>query len=399
MTLRMVTLGQLALRDLWHGWQSSLCLVIATTAAMTPILILFGLYFGVVANLISSLTDDPRVREITLIDEATLTEDFFVRLRADPDVAFVQPRTSFLGAGVTLRSDRSIQETNLLPTGDGDPLLGGQPIPSTLSEIAISGQVAIALDVAVGDSIEMRFGRNQDGQRQRHPLTVVTIIPSRLLQANTGFVSVPLLASVEDWRQGQAVPTLGWDGEAPTGARTSYAGYRAYAKDVRSVPGLVARLRADGSDVKSNSIDVEKTLLLEDALGLVFLIVTVLVSLGYALTLSLHLAASVVEKARELSILRLLGMSSTEIAALPSLQGAAIAGVGACLAGLGAILAEPLINQRLDGLAGLEGRIFELGTNHLIFAVVITAAIGLLSGIVAGHSAARLEPSEGLRHD
>ena len=389
----------LALRDLTHGWQSSICIVAATAAALAPVLILFGLYFGIISNMISTLTEDPRVREITLVGEDRLDQGFFDDLRDDPNVAFVQPRTAFLASIVRLKTRRDIIDVNLFPTADGDPLLAEGDVPQGYDQIALSEFAAIDLDAKVGDVIEMRFGRGDDGAPKRHELTVVSIVPSRWVKSDAAFVSVPLLSAVEAWRQGFEVPALGWEGDPAPEMDALYSGFRLYAEDVRSVPPLVERLKGTGENIKSDTLNVEKTLLLEDALGLIFLIVTLLASIGYATTLSLHLAASVVEKSRELSMLRLLGMSSREISILPSIQGASLAGVGALLAGATVYLVQPIINSRLEGLAGLEGRIFVVSVSHFLLAIAITAVIGILSGLTAGYLAARLEPSQGLRND
>ena len=396
---RLFILFNLAARDLRHGWQSSICIIAATAAALSPVLILFGLYFGVISNMITSLTEDPRVREITLVGEERLPEEFFETLRRDPDIAFVQPRTTFLGSIVKLRGARDLLDVNLFPTASGDPLLDEGVVPSGFDQIAVSEFVAIDLDLQLGDTVELRFGRDNGGAPKRHGMTVVAIVPSRLVSSDSAFVTVPLLSAVETWRQGFEVPDLGWKGDPAPQERQSYAGFRMYANDVRSVPGLVDKLKAGGDNIKSDTLNVEKTLLLENALGLVFLLVSVLASLGYALTLSLHLAASVVEKARELSVLRLLGMSSTEISLMPSIQGSVLAGFGASLACAATRMAQPGLNFRLEGLAGLDGRVFYVKDGHLIIAIVITALIGVMSGLAAGYIAARIEPSEGLRYD
>ena len=109
--------------------------------------------------------------------------------------------------------------------------------------------------------------------------------------------------------------------------------------------------------------------------------------------------ASVVEKSYELSVLRLLGMSSAELSLFPSVQGMAISALGASFAVIIAMVSQPLVNSVLNGLAGLSGTISGLEPIHLIIAFVSTTLAGGISGCLAGYNAAMLEPTKGLRGD
>ena len=51
---------RLALRDYWHDWVLSLCFVLAIAAMLMPLLVLFGLKFGIITNLLAPLKEDPR---------------------------------------------------------------------------------------------------------------------------------------------------------------------------------------------------------------------------------------------------------------------------------------------------------------------------------------------------
>jgi hypothetical protein len=50
----------LAFDDYRHEWVLSGCAVLALAAVLTPLLVLFGLKYGVIANLLDPLIENPR---------------------------------------------------------------------------------------------------------------------------------------------------------------------------------------------------------------------------------------------------------------------------------------------------------------------------------------------------
>ena len=55
---------RLASRDYLHEWQMSFCFVLALAAVLGPMMVLFGLKFGIVGAMVDQLIEDPRNREI-----------------------------------------------------------------------------------------------------------------------------------------------------------------------------------------------------------------------------------------------------------------------------------------------------------------------------------------------
>ena len=60
----MFKISKLAMRDYFYEWQISSCYILALATVLGPLLILFGLKFGIVGNMISQLVEEPRNREI-----------------------------------------------------------------------------------------------------------------------------------------------------------------------------------------------------------------------------------------------------------------------------------------------------------------------------------------------
>ena len=408
MRLRPLLLIRVATKDLQHGWQSTSCLIVAVLVALLPLLLLYGLKYGIVSNLIENLNKDPRVREIRLNGDQELSKEWFEALANDERVGFILPRARYLAASARLGgpNSRRMLDSRIIPTNENDPYLQGKPPPKGLSQAVLTERAAVETGVEVGKSVTMVIGRIYNGEREvrRINLEVVGIVPRNILQTNDIFLSPELEQIVELWREGFAVPELGWPGlreesNLSTASKETYSSFRLFAQDIRYVSYLRNLLLRDGLDIITRSSEIERTLAIESALGWVFLAVTTLSAAGFLLTLGLHLAASVVEKARELSVLRLLGFTTAEISLIPSIQGILIATVGSAVSCTVALMAQPIVNSHFEGLADLEGEVSRLDLTSIGITLVASALAGGIAGSFAGLKAANLEPTEGLRRD
>jgi len=407
-TPRMGQVASLAIKDLRHSWPTTLCLSVAVAAALLPLLILFALKFGVVNNLIESLRNDPAVREIRLVRDTELSLDWFERIESRPDVVFLLPRANFLATSIKLRGPdgRALLDTRMVPTHTEDPLIEGLQAPQTMTEIVLTTRVGLEAEAEAGDVVELIILRTVDDRRQSNRLkaTITGVVPRDRLQTDDILVTPALEDAIETWRQGFAVPELEWVADDGTMTklrpeRASFSSFRLYVDDVRDVPVVRDVLLEDGLDVRTRAEDVVRVLIIERALTMIFLAITTLGVVGFVLTLGLHLVATVADKARELAILRLLGMSSAELSLMPSLQGGLIAAFGAILACLLALMGQPIINRVFGGLGGLEGQVSDLEAGHIAVAIAATILAGAISGSVAGARSAMIEPRRGLRHD
>ena len=64
-------LGRLAMQDLWHDRIISFCIVSSLVAVIAPLLLLFGLRFGIVNQLQNDLANDPRNLEIRMLSSGS----------------------------------------------------------------------------------------------------------------------------------------------------------------------------------------------------------------------------------------------------------------------------------------------------------------------------------------
>jgi putative ABC transport system permease protein len=126
----------LATRDYLHEWQMSVCFVLGLAAVLGPMMVLFGLKFGIVGAMMQELIEDPGNREIRPVGSGRYDNAWLDNVRARPDVAFLVPRTRSIAATIELSSEQSsrIVPVELIASGDGAPLLApGEPLPAACS--------------------------------------------------------------------------------------------------------------------------------------------------------------------------------------------------------------------------------------------------------------------------
>ena len=166
----------LSLKDYFHEWRMSFCFVLSLAAILAPMLVLFGLKFGIISSMAERLIHDPRNREIRPVGSGHFQSEWFESLRSRRDVAFVSPSTRSISATISLQNPRAnrsqIISVELIPSGTGDPLLDANNIPNTLSEIVLSDSAARKLGVSRGDTLDGSLARVFRGKRERVHLPI-----------------------------------------------------------------------------------------------------------------------------------------------------------------------------------------------------------------------------------
>ena len=212
---------RLAAADLKHEWILTLCLVLAVTAVLSPIFILFGLKYGMIQIYTSSLIQDPVNREIGSISSRNYKQEWFSEAGNRSDVAFVIPKTRQLSAtikGQLAGKDVSC-ELEMVPTGKGDPLLleNGSREPG-IAECVLSEKAAEEMEAKVGDTLVANASRITDNRYEHGTfnLKIVGILPIRASVRKLIFVDLAVLERVERFKDGQSVPEYNWEGQLPT---------------------------------------------------------------------------------------------------------------------------------------------------------------------------------------
>lgn len=398
---RWTIVAALAARDFMHERVMSFCVVFALAAIVAPLLVLFGLKNGLVGGLSEQLGQDARTREIRPLVQGGFDAEWFAALARQPEVYFLVPSIRFLSAQIVLRSvdGRTSATADLLPTGANDPLLAGDtPPPTGAGEIALSQATAERLRVAVGDMLEARVTRNAAGNIQSVPLAlrVKEIVPLAKFDREGAFVSLALLSSIEDFREGRA------DAVDPAGTASAdrkYASFRLYARTIYDVEALRDHLASLSVDTHTMLPAIAMFRRLDRGLNLLFAIVASLSVAGFAVSLAANLRAGVERKRRELAILRLIGFSGRAMALFPAVYATIAAGLGVAAAFAAYLPASFAINA-LPGLElGGAQVACRLAPIHYVFAALGVLAVGLASATMAAQRAAAVSAAEGLRHD
>ncbi|SDG37376.1 putative ABC transport system permease protein [Pseudomonas benzenivorans] len=394
----LALMSQLAWHDYRADGRLSACAVLALVAVLAPLLVLFGLKFGLITSLTERLERDPGVREIVPLGGGRFSAEAIAELAARADVAFALPRTRQIAATAELSAgDRGVT-VEMIPTAAGDPLVAPALLPLPADGVLLSQRAAEKLGVEAGDRLSAAFGRQVDGrpEYQRTDLLVVGVLPLGAFPRDALFASLSLLEAAEDYRDGLAVPALGWPGrsEAQRSARV-YPGFRLYAAGLEDVERLRRYFAARNLEVATQAQAIAQLRSLSRNLSLVFWIIASLALGGAFAAMTASALAAVERKRRALSVLRLLGFSSTALVAFVVLQ-ALYTGV------FGLILAWGLYGAAELGL----NRLFQqtpgeyacsLLFGHYLLALLATLLCSSLAAASGGWRAARIEASEGLR--
>lgn len=393
---------RLSFRDYSHEWRMSGCFILALASVLAPMLILFGLKFGVVSSMVHELVENPVNREIRPVGSGRYDDAWIDAYRARGDVEFVIPKTRALAATIQLKSETSsrILSTEMQATDSGDPLLARMPrVPRGYGELILSQAAASKLNVAAGDRIDASLARQFEGKRERvHlPLDVIAIADATVTTRAVAFVSLDLLIASENFKDGRAVPELEWSGNSEDGGERVYPSFRLYARSIYDVEGLVNALEAEGVRAKANVAEITTVQSIDRNLSVIFWIIACVGAVGFSFSLGASLWANVDRKRKELSVLRLVGFKSGRIVLFPVLQACYTALLGWLLAVLVYLAFEHVINFVLAPSLKLERELCYLLTEHFMWALALTVTVAIYAAILGGLRAARIQPSDGLR--
>lgn len=390
----------LAGRDYRNEWQMSGFFILALAAVLGPMLILFGLKFGIVGSMLDNLIQDPRNREVRPIGSGHYDRAWIEQLRSRPEVAFIVPMTRAIAATIELNSDtgKNIIPVEMIPTDRDDPLLKNQQLPQGLQQLILSESAARKLNVAPGDEVSGSLTRRFQGRNERvHlPLKVTDVAKPASFTRDGAFVPLYLVEAAEDFRDGRAVPALGWSGTAGEDERT-YPSFRLYTRSIYDVSPISEALAKLGIEVSTRAADIDIVRSMDRNLSAVFWLIAVIGLAGFSLSLSASLWANVDRKRKELSVLRLVGLRTADIVWFPVIQSAFTAFFGWLTAVLIFLMVSFTINRMFAGQLESGESLCRLLPTHFLIALALTLGAAILAASMAGYRAARIEPSEGLR--
>lgn len=400
------------------------CAILALAAVLAPLLILYGVKFGVVETLTARLLHNPATLEIAPAGSGRHSAAYVASLGEHPDVAFALPRTRAIAATIGLSRPTSpgalpprAVTVSMEPTAAGDPLLEryGAAIPQasyektaaqarlTGSGVCLSAAAAEKLGAAPGDTLVgiVERGRRGAVERARVRLTVTSVLPLAAGQKDVAFLPLPLLEATEDFRDGRAAsamnPADGWTGSPRPNAPRVYAGFRLYARTLESVPRLRDAFHTQQIEVYTHADDIEQVMTLSASLGLIFSLVSIAAAIGFAASTASSALAGVKRKERVLGLLRLMGFPMTALLIFPLTQALLTALGGTALASLLYLAASQAINLLFAGSLGHMENLCRLLPQHFAVAFGVATALSLTAALGPALRAAHIEPSEVIR--
>ena len=392
--MRIGLITSLAWQDYRNdGWLSA-CSVLALVSVIAPLLVLFGLKFGLVSSLTERLETDPASREIIPLGGGRFSAAIIEQLGQRSDVAFALPRTRQIAATAQVGA----LTVEMLPTAAGDPLLAGLPMPRGLDQIVLSHTAAEKLAARPGDWLETRFARQVAGQveAQRTRLQVLAVLPLAAFARDGLFADLGLLEAAEDYRDGRAVPVLGWaGGEVGSSEQRVYPAFRLYARNLTDVEPLRVFFAGQNLLVSTQANTIAQVQSLSRNLSIVFWIIAGLALAGAFAAIFAATLAAVARKRRELSVLRLLGFSTGALLLFVLLQALYSAGFAAVLSGGLYGLAEAAVNKLFMQVPGEYAS--HLLARHYGLALVAVLGVSIVAAAGGGWRVARIQASEGIR--
>ena len=407
----LVQAVRLAAADYGHEKLMSACAVLGLAAVLAPLLVLFGVRYGLISHLTGSLLDDPRNLEVVPMGSGHYSQNWLTALGDNPQVSFVIPQTRTIAAAIELsRVDidaGSSIPVSLIPSAGGDPVIGRwlpelkewPDPPGEAVAIILSEPAAAKLGLKTGDRARGLVGRVRDSMRESDQaiLQVAAVLPLAAQQKDAAYVPLNFLLAAEDYRDGRAAPDFGWPGEARPEAKRRFASFRLYAASLEGVAVLRDLLRSEDIETYTQAESIESLRNLNRALTIVFILVAGTAAAGFVAATVSSTLAGVRRKSRFLGLLRLMGYSRPAIMLFPLSQTALTSVLGLGLSLLFYLAAsrgiDYLFAASLPGGVAITLLLWE----HVLLFLAVTVFLSGLAALAAARQAADIEPSEVIR--
>lgn len=182
-------------------------------------------------------------------------------------------------------------------------------------------------------------------------------------------------------------------------AKAGFRGFRLYAKSIDDVPNLYKEFIAQDINVITKVQEIEKVKILDRGLTRIFWLIAIVGIIGGMAALVASLYASVERKKRDISVLRLMGLSRFEVFKFPIYQALSIAIMSVLFAiGVYSLLAS-IINYVFSADLQMGQKICTLPTSYFVYTLLLTGGIAVLSSLLAAWKTTEIDPAEALREE
>jgi putative ABC transport system permease protein len=395
-----VLLG-LGLSDLIHDRKVSFCIMASIVAVIAPLLLLFGLKFGIVSQMRAELISDPRNLEIRMVASGKFDQAWFDRIKNTDGVGFVLPLTRSLNTIADLFVDgkRFAENVELIPTAEGDPVLGALRAPLQKNEVILTSAAAVRLGLSIGDSMRLRVARILDNRSERAQFSVrvVGVLPPTAFARPAVFLSLPLLVDVEDFRDGFQVVGSGVDTGAPLQPRNYFARARVYADRIENVEAVATRLSGEGIETSSRLAEIKSVQSIDKVLGIIFAVIAWIALLGCAASLIGALMANIDRKRKDLALLRLMGYGKSAMHIYVVMQACVLTLAGFLVGCMLYFVGSHLFNRMLGSFMSSDNFVCRLEPVHFLLALAAALLVAVIVAGAGGVLVNKIEPAESLR--
>lgn len=398
---RLAQVAALAAKGLWFHRRLTLYQMIGLAAVLVPLLLIAGLKNGFIEGMLTQLRADPRNLEVIIIGNRALDNAWFQTVSAAPAAGFVIPNTRSLSATITLANATGglIGDVQMIPTAAGDPLLGDLPAPTADGDVILSAATARKLGVGAGDSVRAAVQRRMNGQDQAsvRSLHVSAIAPETLATGDFAFVTLRLLVLSEDYRDGGAESIDAAGPDAAALKNRTYASARLYARDLDDVEALGEIVEKTGVSVRLRSQQIAVVRTLDHGLNWVAGIIVLLGMVGLACSIAVSQWLGVERRRREISVLRLIGLTRANALVMLVAEALAVAACAFLVAGIVFLTLAPLADTLIAAVEIIDGPICRLAPGQFLLLFAVTVLAGGLGALIGGARVLAIEPAECLR--
>ena len=392
----------LAVKDLWHDRKISLCVAAALVAVIAPLLLLFGLKHGVVNQLQQQLLQDPRNLEVRMTSSGAYGPDWIAQVQQQPQTGFAIGLTRSLNTQANLQGPQGkfANHAELIPTAQGDPLMGPGMGNLSVQDVVLSAQAAQRLEVKAGDNIRLLVMRRLQGVEElgRWPVRVKAVLEPAQFERLGVFVHPDVLLQTEWFRDGFAIAQSGvLSGEARLPSQPRFARARLYARSIDDVAALEQWLNRQHIETSSQLADIENVKAINHVLTVIFAVIGSAAIAGCVASMAGAFLANVDRKRRNLAVLRLMGFDRKAVALQLMLQALVLSlggfAVGLLLYGLG----SALFNQLLGSSRQIQGFVCSITWQHAVAALLLAMLLSTLISLIGAWRANQIHPAESLR--
>ncbi len=411
----------LAAKDYYHETLLSACAVLSLAAVLTPLLVLYGVKFGIISTMTDRLQNNPHNLEVIPVSSGYYTKTWINDMQKNPHVGFILPKTRAISAtmDISLQGETSSFKritVSLEPTGQGDTLLAPylntsaksqEKQPKNTFAVTLSAEAAQRIAAKPHVILQGYVERTHKGKVERAStlLWVQAILPLEVQQQEVAFISLDLLEATEDFRDGRKPKkderlqeSAGWTGDDSPNTERVYASFRLYAKNLSGVTALREFFATKAIDVYTKAEEIAAVQALNTSLNLIFGLIGFTAALGFLASTASHALAAVRRKERYLGILRLIGYTGTDIMAFPLFQSFLTASLGSLTAGALYAIAAYLIDYLFSAsMHNTNEQICSLPPEHFILGFGIVVCLSLCATFVPATKAAKIIPSEVIR--